>query len=912
MRKFLIVLIVVLSLLSSECFAMIPVALDSNNTVLVLEATDLKTYKGYGGFFIAGTYDGNNTNGVAVTGIGGKESTDESIQIFSRVITAASNNDNFRADIDLLNLTDEGEALEDAIVEDSDGLLWFNTDIVYEFKIMPNKHVVKMTISDRKNSFAYLTNLSTTEWTNVKIVIDSDNMTSYTFVNGILHTKKTGLTKNTASVPACNSLRIIAQTTVPNEYEEQTEIKEDSDVWFYLDDLKISKTTAYVPTVYLEQTEKYGLSTGSRIRTDDGYNEIVGGVFGKNTTDKVFKMVASSTATDTISWYGYSNSATPVVTDLTTTSVDTIYETSFAVPEDIISVALLNNSAIVSFNKDVLRINQWNKVKAVFSHSTSKWKIYLNGEYYGESSASLDGRYKIQIKTPTGQSDTFYVDDIKIYQSVAGTESFEEATLKLPSVFEADGNMSVSDVKDLLNIKADDNAVFYEDDTYSTTLSDTDLVSDGNVIVAQNHYGVFQYSTISSKIHGSLVCGGSAKYSDTQFTTGTMAVNAYSEIPAQIYVAQYNKEGNLIDIAVSELNDGNISLEYQPLDVQGKLKIFLWDAEYKPIRESITMNYKRSMDVLIVGNSFSRDTLFYLRNIAKEYDIDINMGLAYSGGKNLEWHYDNRKEDVLSFYVNDFAASPVKDNTSLESILTDYNYDWDVIILQNYISDTPSSGKESIWEKGVSIAEYVHNVVPDAELKLNMIWSNEIGLGGIKNEAIQDETDTYLRTNNEQLAINIKNKLNLDYDVEVVPAGTAIATARDYVDSNGLNVFGATYYLDGYIALGDLYENDRSNKTYNYGYGVMNDAEKNAGMIKLNRDGFHLTPIARYLVSALWFESLTDESVFESTYTPPEDNNIMCQVITSDGSTYYLTGTFVAPDIEYVNIMKNIAHNMKQ
>lgn len=903
----LILITIVMSSFAAAAWAMIPVAAPASETTLLFESTDLATFNSNAGSFISSTYDTDYKNGVAVTGIGGKPDTDESIQVFSRVKTAGS--DNFRLEFNLLKLAESGKPLYGSIETASDGLQWFNTDIVHEFKIMPNRHITKMAIGDRSNTFAAITGLSTTEWTDVKIIVDSDNMTSYTFVNGVLHTTNTRLSKGSSSSPAVNYIRISGYTIVPDEFQEQSEVQKDADVYFYFDDYKFSKTTAAKPTVYINQTESFNLTKGSRITTGGGSNSVVGGVYGKASADKVLEMITSADPSNTTSWYGYPNTDTPVVTDLTTTTVDTIYETSFAVPEDVISVKLCNNAVIVAFDNNSIRKNQWNKVKAVYSHATSKWTIYLNGKYYGQSSAALEGRYKLQIDTPVGQSDTMYADSIRIYQAAAETENFEEATLMLPEVYETEKTERVSDIKAALGIKAADNAVFYSDHTYTATLSDSDLVADGTVIVAQNSNEVFQYCVIKNIAHGSVAYSGSAKYSDTQFTTGTMSVKAYSDVDAKLYVAQYDTDGKIIDIRMSETKSGAISLDYEPVDADGKLKIFLWDAEYQPISESIVLDYKRSMDVLIVGNSFSRDTLFYTRDIAEEFDIDITMGLAYNGGKDLKWHYDNREADALAFYLNEFGGSAIKSNVSLQSILTDASYDWDVIILQNYISNTSSGVSDTIWEKGVDIAKYVNNLVPDAEIKLNMIWSNEIGYSGTTSAAIQDTTDEYLRTKNDQLAAAIKTELNLDYDVEVVPVGTAIATARDYVDEEGLNVFGATYYRDGYVELGNRYVNDKNNRTHYYGYGVMSDEEKNAGMIKINRDGFHLTPIARYLASAVWFESLTGQSIMDSTFAPPADTNLGCLVCPTDDTAYYLYGTFAAPDAKYVNVMKDIAHN---
>lgn len=892
----------ILTLFKPTAFAMFSATETPADNVTIAKVTNLASYKDCGFSFIPVKYDGL-TNGVAVTGIGGKENTDESIQIFSRVKTSAS--DNFRTEISFANYMGEDSNFK-WVYDSTTKKYWFGTDIVYEFKIMPNKHVIKTQINGPGLSGVTITGLSTTKWTDIKIVIDADKKTSYTYVNGVLYKTSENLSTSTLKTPY---LRVVAITTVPDEFAEQSEIEKDEDVWFYFDDLHIYTTTVSYPTVYLSETDLFNLSKGGRITSDDGSNEITGGVFGKPAGDKVFKMTTNTTAASERVWYGYSSSEAPIVTDLTTKTMDTIYETSFVITENVTDVRIENNSVITTFNAndgiDKLRINQWNKVKAVYNPNTTKWKVYLNGKFYKESATALEGKYRYAFNTPTTVSDVVYLDNVKVYQAATGVEDFEEATIILPETYEISQNKTVAQIKSELGIEPSDNPVVYEDDTYQTTLSDADVVSDGNIVVTNNQNDIFQYCTISSKIHGNITYGGTAINDDNTFSKGTLKINAYSNKPANIYAVQYNTSGSVIDVAISETETGNLNMEYETKDIEGKLKIFLWDTDYKPISEAITLDYKKSLDVLIIGNSYSRDTLFYTREIAKEFDVDVRTCLAYQSGKNLTYHYENRENDALLFYVNDLGGAAVGTNVSLKSIITNPNFEWDIIILQNYYAGTAvDSLADTMWVNGLNLAEYIHNLVPEAKLMLNQIWSVELGYSTMTSEEVQDKVDKYLYDKNNQFAADIKEKLNLDYDVEVGYVGKAIATARDYVDDNGIKVFGSTYSYDAYVAVGDAYKGQK----YNFGYGIMTDEEKNAGMIKINRDGGHITPIARYLASAIWFEIITGKSILNSTYMPPEETNIGCSVPQTNGDSYYLYGSFVAPDKKYVDIMKSIAH----
>ena len=129
-------------------------------------------------------------------------------------------------------------------------------------------------------------------------------------------------------------------------------------------------------------------------------------------------------------------------------------------------------------------------------------------------------------------------------------------------------------------------------------------------------------------------------------------------------------------------------------------------------------------------------------------------------------------------------------------------------------------------------------------------------------ETTQDAVDEYMYNRNKQFADEIEEALDLDYEVEVGYVGKAIATARDYIDENGLRVFGEAYSVEAFTAVGDEY-NDNRKFPYEFGYGIMSEEQKNAGMIKLIRDAGHLTPVARYMAGAMWFEIITGQSIYK-------------------------------------------------
>lgn len=323
-----IIITIIMSVFVTNVFAIVPIVTGEEKVRFSgTTMEEMKFSKTNVLTFTPTKYDSSFTNGVAVTGIGGKAADDESVQVFSRIKTAS--NENFRIQFNLNGLTGKGN-----IIPGTTGNQWYHQDTILEFKIIPNEYVTKIEITDKGNTFASITGLSTASWNHVRIVIDSENYTSYTFVNGLLHTINDGLSVGSDG-KNCQNLRIFGYTT------EQDGVEKDADVWFYIDDVAFSQTT-------------------------------------------------------------------------------------------------------VSF----------------------------------------------------------------------------------------------------------------------------------------------------AEVHGNVMCTGTAKYGSNKFTTGTLNVKAYSEADANLYIAQYDANGKLVDLDVSETTTGTITIDYQPADTEGKVKIFLWDTEHKPISEAKVLEYQ--------------------------------------------------------------------------------------------------------------------------------------------------------------------------------------------------------------------------------------------------------------------------------------------------------------------------------
>ena len=309
------------------------------------------------------------------------------------------------------------------------------------------------------------------------------------------------------------------------------------------------------------------------------------------------------------------------------------------------------------------------------------------------------------------------------------------------------------------------------------------------------------------------------------------------------------------------------------------------------------------LKILIVGNSFSRDSLYYLRKIAKTKNCDVTMGLLYMGGRDLKYHFETREHNVNLFYLNDFDInSPtVKSDFSLDRALREQA--WDIVVLINYFGGIYTGVSDGDWlPVGAELSEYVSRILPDCRIMLNQIWSFELMYhysGTIIDQKLQSDTDMYIREKYLELADGINRRTGKS--IQIVPVGQAIASARR-LDSG---VFSAVYYESG---VAEAWKNYPNAAGYDYGYGILSPQDRADGKVKLNRDGFHLTTLGRYLAGAVWFETLTGIDSRTLDFIPPAET-LGCFVQNHFKDGFYLYGTYCEPDRKYIKALNEIAHS---
>lgn len=128
------------------------------------------------------------------------------------------------------------------------------------------------------------------------------------------------------------------------------------------------------------------------------------------------------------------------------------------------------------------------------------------------------------------------------------------------------------------------------------------------------------------------------------------------------------------------------------------------------------------MNVLSIGNSFSRDAQRYLHGIAEADGVKIDSYNLYISGCALSRHFRNIHSGDRAYRL-DVNGTETTFAVSLKEALL--NCDWDVITLQQ--ASPVSIFYESYQPYLDEIANYVRRLCPKARLVLHQTWAYEEG-----------------------------------------------------------------------------------------------------------------------------------------------------------------------------------------
>lgn len=215
------------------------------------------------------------------------------------------------------------------------------------------------------------------------------------------------------------------------------------------------------------------------------------------------------------------------------------------------------------------------------------------------------------------------------------------------------------------------------------------------------------------------------------------------------------------------------------------------------------------MDVLSIGNSFSRDAQRYIHDIARADGCKLNTCNLYIGGCPLSKHYRNMLADTREYGLDVNGDSTGFEVSIKEALLS---RDWDVVTLQQ--ASSSSINYDTYQPYLDKLAEYVRLCVPKAKIVIHQTWAYEEDCERLKNLGYTNQADMYsdLKTAYEKAAADIR----ADF---VIPSGEVFQKL---------------------IA---------------------------AGIEKVHRDTFHASlGLGRFTLGLLWYAILTGNDVRDNTF----------------------------------------------
>lgn len=687
--------------------------------------------------------------------------------------------------------------------------------------------------------------------------------------------------------------------------------------------LVIEKPTGEIQTVavasHIPQDKPVTLYANDGSKKANGTtSETVTGAKGRVSDDQSIKVLKS--ATSGIVWYGTPTDAL----SLSKTAKDLVFEFSFVPPEDLNTLLLAHNQnadiGVGTIPSSAFVSDAWNKVKLVWNLSTNKSEVFINGKIY-KNDINMISVIPTQLRvvcSHNSQSTTpcMYLDDFHVYINDIGFESDEESYLLNESGSDYIINHdTMTYIGSPITVSAFSNT-FKDDNTeirvysanYASLLKDTDVLSNGCRIVIAAPKNIITTYTFKEIEKNKIYLKGEGCYSDTRFISKNIEAEVLTDSPAVLLVSQFNEKGEITDIKQQSINSaGRFKLNYTPKDSKGKLKFMLLNSLQNmiPLCDKTELEYLQSMSVLIIGNSFSTDSLKYLREIAEADGVEINVGRLIKGGSDLSHHYQTREtaENVNTFYYNGVSQG----YTNLKNVLA--AYDWDYVAIQNWSSEYYENLSDSFWTVADDIVKYINEKEPKAEILINKTWSFEKGYSYGSTEItaeVQKNTDNYLKQKTEMISKSAGKAIGKD-SLRIVPAGDAFTAARNYTNPNGVHIFDTTYHKDSHS-----FTSEQNRQTIDVGQGILSEAEKNAGYIRLHRDGFHSSLLARYMLAAVWYEALTGKSVVGNTFVPASDSLDSGAVVMDESGSLVVYFKFDSPPQERIDLVQEIVHEMMQ
>ena len=216
------------------------------------------------------------------------------------------------------------------------------------------------------------------------------------------------------------------------------------------------------------------------------------------------------------------------------------------------------------------------------------------------------------------------------------------------------------------------------------------------------------------------------------------------------------------------------------------------------------------MNVLSIGNSFSRDAQRYLHRIARADGVLLNTYNLYIGGCPLSVHYRNMISEQKAYNM-DVNGETTGFSFSLKETLL--NRDWDVVTVQQASRKSPYY--ETYQPYINKLVEYVRMCVPKVKIVVHQTWAYEQDSARLEELGYKNHVDMF---NDVKEAYNkASEEINADF---IIPSGEVF---QKLISS---------------------------------------------GIEKVHRDTFHASlGLGRYTLGLLWYKMLTGNDVTNNKFS---------------------------------------------
>lgn len=257
----------------------------------------------------------------------------------------------------------------------------------------------------------------------------------------------------------------------------------------------------------------------------------------------------------------------------------------------------------------------------------------------------------------------------------------------------------------------------------------------------------------------------------------------------------------------------------------------------------------KTVRVMAIGNSFSRDAMMHLPMIVKASGNNIVMENAIILGGSLE----NHARGIAAWETNGPAhIAQCYGGKSLANMLK--REPWDVVTIQQA---SPKSFKPDTFEPfAQTIIDFVHEHAPQAEIVVHQTW------------AYRDDHPMFTNgvfTIDDMYAGVVKayDQLAEKHSLRQIPSGDAFQIARSF---EGWGKFVPDPNFDWKTAEHPALPQNEKFSLHRAGYWIQDRKTKKH---IFSRDTFHASSNGHYLLGCVWYEFLFNESVVGNTFVSP-------------------------------------------